>query len=159
MKEQLAQLAERCCAEHLRLATAESCTGGWIAKVLTDLPGSSVWFEAGIVSYSNEAKQSLLGVDAATIAQYGAVSEETVRAMAKGVLNKTNAHLSVAVSGVAGPGGGSEEKPVGTVWLAWFDSRNEHCWSQCYQFEGDRDQVRTQSVEAAINGLLDLVKS
>ncbi|MEZ5591705.1 MAG: nicotinamide-nucleotide amidase [Gammaproteobacteria bacterium] len=143
------------------VATAESCTGGWIAKILTDLAGSSAWFERGFVSYSNEAKQDLLGVSATTLRQHGAVSAETVAEMALGALQRSRAQYAVAVSGVAGPSGGSPEKPVGTVWLAWarptqpgtpdgVSVRQQHCL-----FSGDRDQVRRATVAAALQGLLD----
>jgi len=139
-----------------RLAVAESCTGGWIAKVLTDLSGSSAWFDRGYVTYSNEAKQEMLGVDGEIIRARGAVSEETVLAMASGVLNHCRADLSVAVSGIAGPSGGSPEKPVGTVWLAWAD-RNGRLTARREQFSGDRESIRAQAVVAALQGLFDLL--
>lgn len=141
-----------------RIATAESCTGGAVAAACTDLAGSSDWFEGGVVSYSNHAKTTLLGVDAALISQHGAVSEEVARAMAAGVLACLPAQLVVAVTGVAGPGGGSADKPVGTVWLAWAwrgqdgaartDALLQH-------FDGDRAAVRQATVACAVQGLLD----
>ena len=135
------------------LATAESCTGGWIAKVLTDLPGSSDWFGYGIVSYSNPAKQELLGVSAVTLVEHGAVSEQVVREMAEGALKQGNADVAVAVSGVAGPSGGSPDKPVGTVWFAWAGPGSA-LHSELRQFPGDREAVRRQAVAVALEGVL-----
>ncbi|HUO67129.1 MAG TPA: CinA family protein, partial [Gammaproteobacteria bacterium] len=124
---ELAELAQRLGlvleARNLRVATAESCTGGWIAKALTDIPGSSRWVEGGVVAYSNSAKSSLLGVPAGTVAAHGAVSEPVVRAMAEGARARFGVPLTVAVSGVAGPDGGTPDKPVGTVWFAWANGR------------------------------------
>lgn len=125
-------------------ATAESCTGGWVAKVCTDIPGSSRWFDRGFVTYSNRAKEELLGVEVAIIEGAGAVSESTVRAMAKGALARSQAHLAVAVSGIAGPGGGTAEKPVGTVWFAWASRAGLN--SEVVHFAGDREAIRRQSV-------------
>jgi nicotinamide-nucleotide amidase len=134
------------------VTTAESCTGGGIASAITSVAGSSAWFEQGFVTYSNEAKQQQLNVDEALLIKHGAVSEEVVRAMAVGAIEKANANVAIAVSGVAGPGGGSPDKPVGTVWLAWA-MQNAETITKCYQFEGDRDAVRAQAVKAAINEL------
>lgn len=141
------------------LATAESCTGGMIASACTDLSGSSAWFERGFVTYSNEAKTDMLGVDAALIAEHGAVSESVAKAMAQGALIRSRAHISVAVTGVAGPTGGSELKPVGTVWLAW-------CWrandgqtvlrAQREVFGGDRAAVRAATVGCALAVVAEL---
>lgn len=142
----------------LKVATAESCTGGGIAKVLTDLAGSSDWFECGFVTYSNESKQSMLGVDANTLSQWGAVSEAVVKEMAEGVLARSYARLAVAVSGVAGPGGGSPGKPVGTVWVAWA-LQEQGVTAECFHFQGDRDAVRCQTIEAAIEGLMRLASA
>lgn len=136
------------------MATAESCTGGWIAKVLTDLPGSSAWFAGGIVSYSNDAKTHLLGVPPAIIASDGAVSEATVRAMAESALGQFGVDVCVAVSGIAGPDGGSKAKPVGTVWIAWATPGVTA--ARQYRFDGDRGAVRLQTVEAALTGILAL---
>lgn len=138
-----------------RVATAESCTGGWIAKVLTDVPGSSQWFESGIVAYSNAAKDALLGVSSDLIATHGAVSEEVVRAMAEGARAQLGVDLAVAVSGIAGPDGGSADKPVGTVWLAWAAPRDTTAEHRI--FAGDREAVRRQSVALAIQRLVDLL--
>lgn len=136
-----------------QLATAESCTGGLIAATCTDLAGSSAWFERGFVTYSNQAKTELLGVEAALIAAHGAVSEPVARAMAEGALARSWAQVAVAVTGVAGPGGGSPDKPVGTVWLAWAAqgavTRAERCL-----FPGDRAAVRWATVNRALRGVL-----
>jgi nicotinamide-nucleotide amidase len=150
----VAKLAERLLARGECLAVAESCTGGWVAKVCTDMLGSSGWFERGFVTYSNLSKQELLGVSAATLAEHGAVSEATVREMAAGVLAHSAAHWAVAISGIAGPGGGSADKPVGTVWIAWAGPEG---WrrTHCHHFDGDREMVRRQAVAAALQGLLE----
>lgn len=151
-----AELGRRLSAGGLKLATAESCTGGWIAKVVTDIPGSSGWLERGFVTYSNQSKQELLGVSANTLARTGAVSVETVTEMALGALANSRADLAVAVTGIAGPGGGSEEKPVGTVVFAWV-RRGEEPLTQRVQFAGERDEVRHQSVRLALERLLELL--
>jgi len=148
-------------ARHLRasdemVVTAESCTGGLLAKCLTDLAGSSDWFERGWVTYSNEAKQTELGVALASLARFGAVSEEVVLAMVRGALAKTKAQYAVAITGVAGPAGGSREKPVGTVWIGWGYRRagRVRIHATRYRFRGRRDTVRRLSVVAALEGLL-----
>jgi nicotinamide-nucleotide amidase len=138
----------------LSLATAESCTGGWVAACVTDVAGSSEWFERGYVTYSNAAKAEALGVDPAVIERHGAVSEPTVRAMAAGALRQSRAGVAVAVSGIAGPGGGTPEKPVGTVWFAW-QRQGRECRACCHRFEGDRRTVRRQAVAAALRGIVD----
>lgn len=148
--------AEALAARGWRLATAESCTGGWVAKVCTDFAGSSGWFERGFVTYSNDAKLELLGVHGETLAGYGAVSEETVREMAQGALVRSRADVSLAISGIAGPAGGSPEKPVGTVCFAWA-VRGSGISTQQVRFEGDRDAVRRQAVARALRGLLDVL--
>ncbi len=137
-----------------KLATAESCTGGWVAQCLTAIAGSSDWFERGFVTYSNEAKIEMLGVDAETLLAHGAVSEATAAAMAAGARRHSHADWALAVTGVAGPGGGSKDKPVGTVCFGWaaFDGRVE---TQTLHFSGDREQVRAQSVAHALGGVLD----
>ena len=139
-----------------RLVAAESCTGGWIAKAVTDIPGSSRWFERGFVAYSNAAKVDMLGVRETTLAAHGAVSAETVQEMVTGALVHSQAQVAVAVSGIAGPDGGSADKPVGTVWLAWA-VRGGTIHSRCYQFDGNREAVRYQSVSAALEGVLDVL--
>jgi nicotinamide-nucleotide amidase len=145
-------LVERLAAAGKVVATAESCTGGWIAKALTDVAGSSAVFGYGIVSYSNDAKAKVLGVREATLAQSGAVSQETVVEMAEGVLHLSGADISVAVSGIAGPDGGSSDKPVGTVWFAW-SSPAAGTTAHIACFGGDRDDVRRQTVLLALNGV------
>jgi nicotinamide-nucleotide amidase len=131
------------------LATAESCTGGWIAKVCTDMAGSSSWFERGFVAYSTQSKQDMLGVSSQTLELQGAVSEAVVTEMAAGALARSAAQWSLAISGIAGPGGGSVDKPVGRVWLAWAGPGDWRL-ARCCQFDGDRHAVRRQSVEAAL---------
>jgi nicotinamide-nucleotide amidase len=137
-----------------RVATAESCTGGWIAKALTDVPGSSKWFEGGVVSYSNALKTALLGVPAALLNEHGAVSEAAVRAMVEGARTRLGVQVAVAVSGVAGPDGGTADKPVGTVWLAWAAERGTS--AELHRFDGDRDAVRRASVARALERLIEL---
>ncbi|HEX4895337.1 MAG TPA: CinA family protein [Solimonas sp.] len=154
MNALVAGIAERLLARGEWLAVAESCTGGGIAAALTDLAGSSTWFERGLVTYSNSAKTELLGVPATLIQQHGAVSAETARAMAEGVLARTPAHWSLAVTGIAGPGGGSAGKPVGTVWIAWMQ-RGGAAEAVLHRFDGDRAAVRAASVQAALAGLRD----
>jgi nicotinamide-nucleotide amidase len=134
------------------LSCAESCTGGGIAAALTDVAGSSAWFDRGFVSYSNQAKQEMLGVSADTLAAFGAVSRETALEMATGALARSAAQLSVAVTGIAGPGGGSPDKPVGTVWIAW--ASGERVDAVCEHFSGDRAAVRAATVDSALRGLL-----
>lgn len=137
------------------LATAESCTGGWIAKALTDIAGSSAVFGYGIVSYSNDAKESLLNVSRATLEQHGAVSEATVRAMAEGAVAASGADLGLAVSGIAGPDGGSAARPVGTVWFAWTMRGGDglRTDAEMQRYAGDRDAVRRASVLHAMRGI------
>jgi nicotinamide-nucleotide amidase len=151
---QTAALAELLSRRDECLATAESCTGGWIAKACTDRAGSSRWFERGFVTYSNEAKQELLAVSGATLDRHGAVSRETVLEMATGVLARSHAHWAVAVSGIAGPGGGSVEKPVGTVWFAWAGPGGWQL-ARRERFEGARDAVRRAAAEAALQVLVE----
>ena len=143
---------ERLLAMRHMLVTAESCTGGWIAKCMTDVPGSSAWFDCGMAAYSYEAKQALLGVRPQTLEEFGAVSRETVVEMVSGALVHSGATIAVAVTGIAGPGGGSEDKPVGTVWIGW-KRRGGYACAEVFHFEGDRDAVRRQTVVAALRGL------
>ncbi len=156
MAEVLADLAGRLAAALRRrgewLATAESCTGGWVAKICTDLAGSSEWFERGFVTYSNAAKQESLGVSTETLDHYGAVSEQTVQEMAAGVLQHSRAQWALAISGLAGPGGGSREKPVGTVWFAWAGPDGWMMSRRCH-FDGDREAVRRQAVATTLSVL------
>lgn len=139
-----------------RVTTAESCTGGWVSQAITSIAGSSAWFDVGYVTYSNVAKQRMLSVSAAALAAHGAVSEAVVKEMARGALLAAEADCAIAVSGIAGPGGGSEEKPVGTVWCAWVT--NDVTLARMFRFEGSREAVRRQSVVAAIEGLLALLE-
>jgi nicotinamide-nucleotide amidase len=152
----VSRLADVLRARGERLATAESCTGGLIAAACTDLAGSSDWFERGFVTYSNEAKTELLGVDAALIAAHGAVSDPVALAMATGALAHSRADWAVAVTGIAGPGGGSAEKPVGLVWLAWC-RHGEPPQAERHVFPGDRAHVRGATVARALQGLLERI--
>ncbi len=148
-------LAERLSATNSTLVTAESCTGGWIAKAMTDIPGSSAWFDRGFVVYCDKAKQDMLGVKPETLAQFGAVSEQTVRQMVAGALERSGANYAVAVTGIAGPDGGSTEKPVGTVFIAW-QIKGGALIAVRKQFSGDREQVRAETVKTALAGFLEL---
>ena len=148
-------LADLLIKKDLFLATAESCTGGLISAACTDLAGSSAWFERGFVSYSNAAKTELLGVDAALIAKHGAVSEEVARAMVQGAITRSKAQVAVAVTGVAGPTGGSKDKPVGTVWFGF--SVSGMLTSEVMQFDGDRASVRAATVQHAVQRLVSLL--
>ena len=156
LREQAQALGERLRAAHATLVTAASCTGGWIAKCLTDIAGSSDWFDSGMVVYSYEAKQALLGVRPQTLEQHGAVSRETVIEMVSGALVNSGASVAVAVTGIAGPGGGSADKPVGTVWVAW-KRRGGYARAQAFQFDGDREAVRRQTVDRALAGVAELL--
>ena len=151
----IGRLADLLLKKGLFLATAESCTGGLISAACTDLAGSSAWFERGFVTYSNDAKTGLLGVDALLIKKHGAVSEEVARAMVQGAIAHSKAQVAVAVTGVAGPTGGSRDKPVGTVWFGW--SVGGEVSSQCMLFAGDRAAVRAATVSHAIKRLLELL--
>lgn len=146
------RLATELKARGLMLATAESCTGGLIASACTDVSGSSDWFERGFVSYSNAAKADLLGVPPGLIDTHGAVSEPVAQAMAAGALRHSRAQVALSVTGVAGPSGGSAEKPVGTVWFGWATTTG--VTSECCRFEGDRQRVRAATVQHALAGLL-----
>ena len=149
LASEVASEVQRC---RLMLVTAESCSGGWIAKTLTDLPGSSAWYDAGVVTYSYEAKEALLGVNPRTLEQAGAVSEETALEMVSGALARFGAGVAVAVTGIAGPSGGTPDKPVGTVWISW-KRRGGYGHAKLFQFPGDREAVRRQTVAAALIGL------
>ena len=140
------------------ITTAESCTGGWIAKTLTDMPGSSAWFEYGFVSYGNNAKAGLLQVSPELIEQHGAVSSEVAQAMVGGALAASGAMLGLAVTGIAGPDGGLPDKPVGTVWFA-YGLAGKDIMSSCHHFEGDRDTVRRQTVSEALTGVLKYLEN
>jgi nicotinamide-nucleotide amidase len=157
----LYRLAEEVGAElkrrGLMLVTAESCTGGWVAEAVTMVPGSSEWFERGFVTYTHISKREMLGVESETLGKHGAVSEQTVREMVTGALARSHAQVAVAVSGVAGPGGGSPEKPVGTVCFAWGSTTRAPS-AVTRRLPGDREAVRRQSVEHALKGVLDLLR-
>lgn len=157
LKEAVLQVSDTLKQLKLKLTTAESCTGGGVSYWLTSVPGSSDWFERGFVTYSNNAKLEMLDVNAQTLAEFGAVSEETVREMAEGALEHSEADVSVAITGIAGPDGGTDEKPVGTVWIAWA---NRHGQTDCkaYAFTGDRQQIRILSMIEALRHLLVFVK-
>jgi nicotinamide-nucleotide amidase len=150
------RLGGRLLEDHRFVATAESCTGGWIAKALTDIAGSSQWFAEGFVTYSNAAKMRTLGVSGRSLATVGAVSEAVVKEMAKGALTRSGAAITVAVSGIAGPGGAVPGKPVGTVWLCWAVRRGRgvRLSTELRHFRGDRDAVRCKTVRVALQGLL-----
>ena len=147
------ELGQRLKQANAMLATAESCTGGWAAQAVTSVAGSSEWFERGFVTYSNAAKQELLGVRAETLQRHGAVSEQTAREMAVGALARSRATIALAITGVAGPGGGTADKPVGTVCFAWV--RDGAVTAETCRFSGDRQSVRRQSVIYALEGVLE----
>jgi len=148
------RVGEQLKTKGLVLATAESCTGGWVAQAVTSVSGSSEWFDRGFVTYSNEAKREMLGVRGETLERHGAVSEETAREMAAGALDASRAHLAVAITGVAGPSGGTPQKPVGMVCFAWAQ-RDGAVESATRHFDGDREAVRRQSVMFGLQGVLD----
>ncbi|MCK5902138.1 MAG: nicotinamide-nucleotide amidase [Cocleimonas sp.] len=155
--EELCELVKdvaACLSENeMHLTTAESCTGGWIAKVLTDVPGSSIYFDRGFVTYSNQSKHDMLGVSEETLLLHGAVSEAIVKEMAEGALTKSDASLSLAVSGIAGPTGGSEDKPIGTVCFSWM-IRDDIAVAETVQYDGDRDDIRRQAVIHSLEGII-----
>jgi nicotinamide-nucleotide amidase len=158
MSKRLAKQVATALKSHgMTLVTAESCTGGGIAQAVTRISGSSTWFDRGFVTYSNESKEEMLGVAPDTLLQHGAVSEETVREMARGALQYSRADVAVSVSGVAGPTGGSKEKPVGMVWFAW--ATHDTVRSACHFLDGDRDAVRAKSVRIALQGVINLLNS
>ncbi len=152
------QLSELLIERGWMIATVESCTGGMISESITRMPGSSDWFERGFVTYSNDAKQELVGVSSESLRDHGAVSSTVAREMAAGGIQSSRADLAVSVTGVAGPDGGSEEKPVGTVWIAWAD-RNGIVIDQGYLFSGDRQQVRLASAQSAFAGAIKFLNS
>ena len=153
MDELAQELGRKLKAANAVLVTAESCTGGWVAQVVTSVAGSSAWFDRGFVTYSNAAKQELLGVRPETLRRHGAVSEETAREMARGALERSQATVALSVTGVAGPGGGTPDKPVGMVCFAW--ARRGDVGSETRHFSGDRESVRRQSVVRALEGVLE----
>jgi nicotinamide-nucleotide amidase len=146
------QIGEILCKKNAKLTTAESCTGGGISKAITAVSGSSQWFEFGFVTYANTAKQKLLGVSQETLDQYGAVSEQVVREMAQGAIQQSNADYAIAVSGIAGPDGGTEQKPVGTVWVCW--QTPQQIWTHKFILKGDRQAIRTAAIKNSLQQLL-----
>ena len=156
MNELARKLAARLKAGRGMLVTVESCTGGWVAQELTAIAGSSAWFDRGFVTYSNEAKQEMLGVRGETLARHGAVSEETAAEMVLGALERSRGTIALAVTGIAGPGGGTPAKPVGTVCFAWA-TKGRPPRAETKRFSGDREAVRRQSVEHALGGALNLL--
>jgi nicotinamide-nucleotide amidase len=153
----LINLSEILIANHWKLVVAESCTGGGVAKAITDLPGSSAWFERGFVTYSNESKIEMLNVSSETINIYGAVSIETASEMVEGALNNSHAQVALAITGIAGPDGGTDEKPVGTVCFAWV-ALNLPTLYTISKFTGNRNEVKEQAIMMAVQGLLELVQ-
>ena len=151
-----AKVGEALKSHGMMLATAESCTGGGIAQAITEVAGSSAWFERGFITYSNLSKQQMLGVRESTLKQHGAVSEMTVREMVAGALQHSAAQVAVSVSGIAGPDGGTAEKPVGTVWFAW-GIRNGEAVAKRYQLSGNRAEVCAQAVHVALQGVINLL--
>ena len=156
MNELVSELADRLLSQSLTLATAESCTGGWLGQELTALSGSSEWYEGGVISYSNAVKQSFLQVPENTLKQHGAVSKQVALAMASGVQKNMHSSLSVALTGIAGPRGGTPDKPIGTVWIAWC--MKQQVTARCFVFDGDRQQVRRLAVREALLGLLKMLE-
>jgi nicotinamide-nucleotide amidase len=146
------QIGEILCKKNAKLTTAESCTGGGISKAITAVSGSSQWFEFGFVTYANTAKQKLLGVSQETLDQYGAVSEQVVREMAQGAIQQSNADYAIAVSGIAGPDGGTEQKPVGTVWVCW--QTPQQIGTHKFILKGDRQAIRTAAIKNSLQQLL-----
>jgi nicotinamide-nucleotide amidase len=144
--------------KRLKLATAESCTGGWVAKSVTDVAGSSQWFDRGFVAYTNRAKQDLLGVSPQALLQFGAVSAQVAKEMAEGALIRSNADVALSITGIAGPDGGSPDKPVGTVWFAWA-ARGQPAETRQMRFDGDRDMVRRAAVAAALVRMVEMVET
>jgi nicotinamide-nucleotide amidase len=153
MDELARRVGERLKARSATVVTAESCTGGWVAQAITSVAGSSAWFDRGFITYSNDAKRELLGVHAETLAGHGAVSEQTAREMVRGALERSGATFAVSVTGIAGPGGGTPHKPVGTVCFAWAGGAD--VTSETRRFSGDRESVRRQSVIRALEGVLE----
>lgn len=160
--QQLAEIAEQIGdtlqALRLMLITAESCTGGWVGQVVTSISGSSHWYDRGFITYSNASKREMLGVSTDILSRFGAVSEQTARAMAEGAVNSGVGRVSLAITGIAGPGGGSEDKPVGLVWFAWAGNGRQSRTESC-QFDGDRQTVRRQAVAHALHGVLRFLRN
>jgi len=156
LKELAKTVGDSLVLQDVSLATAESCTGGWVSMLVTSIAGSSSWFDRGFVTYSNEAKQEMLSIDSEVIEIHGAVSEETARSMAQGAVDNSHAQAALSVTGIAGPDGDSAEKPVGTVCFGWLLDRQ--CNTETCQFTGDRDQIREQSVRHALTGMIAILE-
>ncbi len=156
LNELARQLGEKLHARGWMLATAESCTGGWVGQLLTAVPGSSAWYERGFITYANASKAEMLGVPAATLESFGAVAEETAQAMADGALAHSHAQAALAISGIAGPGGGTPQKPVGLVCYGWALADGTRMTSSC-RLDGDREEIRSRAVAASLRGLIDLL--
>ena len=156
LRQLATELGERLTARGWMLATAESCTGGWVGQLVTALPGSSHWFERGFITYANTAKVEMLGVSEATLGAHGAVSEETAAAMAAGALARSHAQATLAITGIAGPGGGTPQKPVGLVCYGWALQDGTVMSSTC-RLDGDREEIRSRAVAAALRGLIELL--
>ena len=154
----ITSLAPELISQRRVISSAESCSGGWVAKSVTDFDGSSQWFDSTIVTYSNQAKVALLGVQQQTLDAHGAVSQPVVKEMVLGLLERCSANIGVSISGIAGPGGGSDDKPVGTVWLAWA-TPGILIEAARFQFEGDRNEVRMQAVVEAFKGIQRILKN
>ncbi|MFZ1850843.1 MAG: CinA family protein [Nitrosomonas sp.] len=150
------QVGKALSQQGMMLVTAESCTGGWLGQAITAVSGSSAWYDRGFITYSNLSKQETLGVQSATLEKFGAVSSQTAQEMVSGALNRSHAHIGVSITGIAGPGGGTIEKPVGMVCFAWA-TKNGSVQKKIQNFNGDRDTIRFKSVETALNGLLMLM--
>jgi len=159
LEQKITQLGKQLLANDQMIATAESCTGGLVAAAITSVAGSSSWFDRGFVTYSNEAKQEMLGIQADTLSEFGAVSEETAREMAAGALLLSYAQISVSITGIAGPDGGTDDKPVGTIWFAWSiktDGLEIETQTKKESFIGDRNSIRQQAVVTALEGLIKI---
>lgn len=152
LEQMTTQVANFLLERHWKFSSAESCTGGWLAKCCTDIAGSSTWFDRGFITYSNQSKQEQLNVQPQTLENFGAVSEQTALEMARGCLDVSNSEISISITGVAGPDGGSKDKPVGTVWIAWATSFSAK--AELHHFSGNRDAVRRQAVYTALNGII-----
>ncbi|MFT5520999.1 MAG: nicotinamide-nucleotide amidase [Enterobacterales bacterium] len=156
LQKEISQLNTQLVKRRLTICTAESCTGGLISKLFTDKPGSSEWFDCAFITYTNHAKKQMLGVKQSTLTSSGAVSQPTVSEMSEGAIKNSQSNISIATSGVAGPGGGSKEKPIGMVWISW-SGKNYETVTECFYFDGDRDSIRFQAAKAAIKGAVKYI--
>jgi nicotinamide-nucleotide amidase len=156
LDKEINQLKTQLIKRRLTICTAESCTGGLISKLFTDKPGSSDWFDCAFITYTNAAKKKMLGVMQSTLDNSGAVSQPTVLEMSEGAIKNSQSYVSIATSGVAGPGGGSKEKPIGMVWISW-SGKNYETITECFYFDGDRDSIRYQAAQAAIKGAVKYI--